>query len=143
MPPRYANSESPNDSRTAGALVTWSLPAHPRHAPCDRRLVAPHRGDLVTHTPFGRLGAVGATRGPGPTYLVRLVSSQLMADLQQPLDLMLGQDRGDGLLQLPAGRELGPARPRRRRQAAQGRLGFLQPAVQGRGLALGRTPRNG
>ena len=51
---------------------------------------------------------------------------------------MLGQDCRDGLLQLPAGCELSPSRPRRRRQAAHSRLGFLQPPLQGGSLALGQ-----
>src|SRR5512135_2876719 len=79
----------------------------------------------IAHAPFRRLGPVRtATAGAHVARPAGLLA--LPTHRQQPLRVLLDQQRVDGPLQLPAGGELGPARTRWRRQAAQRRLGLLQ-----------------
>ena len=93
--------------------------------------------DLIADRPFRLRGAIGTATAtsdvPCPAGLLARPGH-----LQQPRDLVLGQDRGYGALQFPTGGELDPARPRRRRQRPHRRLGLLQPPLERPRLGLGQ-----
>ena len=85
------------------------LPAHPRHEAFDRRVVARHRGDLIADARFRRRAPVRAAAA-GAHVVLPAGLMALPGHRQQPRRALLGQQRVDGPLPLPAGGELGPAR---------------------------------